>query len=294
MDNQNKGIAIYLLIAFGMAWAFWCVPMSLGMTLRSSLYPLILLPGAFAPAIAAIIVRKWVTREGFADAGLRLHFQRNWRYYLIAWLSPLAVVAVIVIIAVVLGLSQPDFSLERFINSIAPGRENLLSSIPLSLRFPLVGIVQGLILAIIATPILWGEEFGWRSYLQIRLLSHRPILAAAATGLIWGVWHYPINLQGYNYPNHRILGLFIFPIWTVLLSVIFGWLRLRTNSIWTASLAHSATNAIGGSLTLLLFMGGQNWIMVGYPGLLSWIPLGVFCIWIIFSGQLKPSQEQQT
>jgi len=27
--------------------------------------------------------------------------------------------------------------------------------------------------------------------------------------------------------------------------------------------------------------------LVGYPGLLSWIPLGAFCGWIIYSGQLK-------
>lgn len=291
MDNKSKGIIIYLLITFGMAWAFWCIPLLLGLTLRSPFYVLLLVPGAFSPAIAASIVRKWITCEGFADACLRLNLRRNWPYYLVAWLSPLAVVAIIVILAIMLGLSQPDFSLEHFVGASMPEQKNPLSFIPRSLRFPLVGVVQGLILALIATPLLWGEEFGWRGYLQIRLLNHRPLLAAVTTGLIWGLWHYPLNLQGYNYPDHRILGLFIFPVWTVFLSIIFGWLRLRTNSIWIVSLAHSATNAVGGSLTLLLFMGGPNWILVGYPGLLSWIPLGAFCVWIVLSGQLKPVQE---
>jgi len=290
MDNKNKGIAVYLVITFGLAWAFWCIPLPLGLTLRSPFYTFVLVPGAFAPAIAAIIVRKWVTCEGFVDAGLRLNFRASWPYYLVAWLLPLAVVAIIVILGAVLRLNQPDFSLERCFGAIAPGKQNPLLSIPRGLRLPIVA-VQGMVTAVVATPLLWGEEFGWRSYLQIRLLNHRPLLAAVTTGLIWGVWHYPINLQGFNYPDHRILGLFIFPIFTILLSIILGWLRLRTGSIWTASLAHAATNAIGGSLTLLLFMGGPNWPLVGYPGLLSWIPLGAFCAWIIFTGQLKPLYE---
>jgi membrane protease YdiL (CAAX protease family) len=225
------------------------------------------------------------------DAGLRLNFRASWPYYIVAWLLPLAVVAIIVILAASLRFSQPDFSLERYFSSVAPGKQNPLLFIPRSLRLPLVGVLQSLVIAVIATPLLWGEEFGWRSYLQIRLFNHRPLLAALSTGLIWGVWHYPVNLQGYNYPHHRILGLFIFPIWTVYLSIIFGWLRLKTGSVWAASLAHAATNAIEGSLTLLLFMGGPNWILVGYPGLLSWIPLGAFCAWIIFTGRLKPREE---
>jgi hypothetical protein len=148
-------------------------------------------------------------------------------------------------------------------------------------------------IALVATPILWGEEFGWRGYLQIRLLGHRPLLAAVSTGLIWGVWHYPINLRGYNYPDQPILGLFVFPVGAILLSIIFGWLRLRIGSVWSASLAHSATNAIGGSLTMLLFMGGPNWISVSYLGLLGWVPLGALCAWIVFSGQLKLESAQE-
>lgn len=44
--------------------------------------------------------------------------------------------------------------------------------------------------ALIYTPIIWGEEFGWRGYLQIRLLAQRPLQAAVVTGLIWGIWHF--------------------------------------------------------------------------------------------------------
>jgi membrane protease YdiL (CAAX protease family) len=261
-NNTTKGIVAYLLIAFAMAWFFWCIPLLFGLTLRSPSYFVFLLPGAFSPAIAAVIVRKWITREGFADAGLRLNFRNNKRYYLIAWLLPLLAVAVILLLAVIFRISTPDFSLQRAMNTLGSG-PNPLEAIPRPLRFP-VAAFQVLLTAIIATPILWGEEFGWRSYLQFRLMAHRPLPAAIITGVIWGIWHYPINLQGYNYPDNRILGLFIFPVFTVLLSIILGWLRIKTGSVWPASLAHASTNAIGGGLTILLFMGGPNWVFVGY------------------------------
>ena len=154
MSAQNtttKGIVAYLLITFAMAWSFWCIPLLFGLTIRSPSYSLFLLPGAFSPAIAAVIVRRWITREGFADAGLRLNFRRNRPYYLIAWLLPLLVVAVIVLLAVCLRIGTPDFSLERAMNTLANGR-NPLEIVPRALRFPLIGVLQALIVSIIATP----------------------------------------------------------------------------------------------------------------------------------------------
>jgi len=228
-NNTTKGIVAYILIAFAIAWSLWCIPLLFGLTLRSPSYFLFLLPGAFSPAIAAVIVRKWVTRESFADAGLRLNFRNNRPYYLIAWLLPLLAVAIIVLLAVVFRISTPDFSLERALNTLANG-QNPLSTVPRALRFPFVGVLQALLVAIIATPILWGEEFSW--------------------------------------------------------------LRIRTGSIWSASLAHAATNSVGGGLTVFLFMGGPNWVFTGYPGILSWIPLGALCAWIILTGQLGPSNRR--
>ena len=143
-----------------------------------------------------------------------------------------------------------------------------------------------MIAALIATPILWGEEFDWRDYLQVRLIGNRPLLGAILTGLIWGLWHIPINLRGYNFPDQPLLGMLVFTVSTIMLSIIFGWLRMRTGSIWSDSLAHSATNAVSGSMTLLLFTGGPNWIFVSYVGVLGWVPLGILCAWIVLTGQL--------
>jgi membrane protease YdiL (CAAX protease family) len=285
VNRKTRGIASFLLLAFGIAWITWEIPIQLGVSPHNPLFQLAALPGGFGPAIAAIVVRRWVTREGFADAGLRPN-SRRWPYYLAGWLLPLAVTACILILAAILGLSQPDFTLQRALAALAPGNAGSLPTIPAYLWAVIP--VQLLITALIATPILWGEEFGWRGYLQLRLLGQRPLLAAIATGVIWGMWHLPLNIRGYNFPDHPLIGLAVFPVSTVLLSIIFGWLRLRTGSIWASSLAHAATNAVGGSLTTLLFMGGPNMIFASYLGILSWIPLGALSAWIILTGQLKP------
>ena len=66
---------------------------------------------------------------------------------------------------------------------------------------------------------------------------------------------------------------------------------VENNPTRPASPAHAATNAIGAGLTILLFMGAQNWVFVGYTGILSWIPLGALCAWIILTGQLTPIKQ---
>lgn len=284
-SGNAGGIFAYLLMAFGGAWLLWALALRAGGTLATNpAFQILILPGAFAPAVAAIVVRRWVTREGFADAGLRPDLRRGWRYYLFGLLWPFLAVSAIVVLAVVLGLSRPDFSLQRSLGELAPGRA--VPAFPAAL-WPLIP-VQLAITAVIATPLLWGEEFGWRGYLQSRLFANQPLPAAVATGLLWGVWHYPLILAGYGYPDDRVLGLLIFPVGTVLVSVFFGWLRLRTGSVWAPSLAHAATNAVGGSLTTLLFLGGPNWVFASYLGILGWVPLGALCVWIVLTGRLAP------
>lgn len=201
----TKGVMAYLLITFGGAWVLWAAALLLGVPATSPQFQYVAIPGAFAPAIAAIVVRKWVTLEGFADAGLRLNLRRGWPYYLFSWLLPLVVVTFIVVLAALLGAGRPDFTLQRALQELYPGAD-VTSFVPLGLLTLLVVVAVLLVQAVVFTPILWGDEFGWRSYLQIRLLADKPLLAAVATGLIWGVWHYPIILADTSATRVRCWG----------------------------------------------------------------------------------------
>lgn len=283
MSGFGKGVWVFLAIAFGIAWANIEIVMAMGVSLLDPKFQLYVVPAFFSPAIAAIVVRKWVTREGFADAGLRLNLRR-WPYYVVAWLLPIPVVAAITAIAIVVGAGAPDFTMERAIEALAAeGR-------PLPITTHNVWVLAGgaLASAIPAALVLWGEEFGWRGYLQKRLYPEQPVRAAVLVGIIWSVWHFPAIVRGFNFPDHPILGLLVFPVGGVLVSIIFAWLQQRSGSIWCPSLAHASTNGLGGSLTLVLFYGGSSTIVTSYVGMLGWIPLGALCAWIIATRQLQP------
>jgi membrane protease YdiL (CAAX protease family) len=285
MTNRN-GVIAHLLIAFGFAWSCWEIPIRLGVSRESPLLQLAIFLGAFAPAIAAFVVRKWITGEGFADAKLGLNLNK-WPYYLVAWILPVVGVACIVVLAPLVGVGKADFSLTRGINYMAH------LGVPASkLTHPWLYIALEPIKAILVAPILFGEEFGWRGYLQPRLFPKQPVLSAVGTGIIWAYWHLPLNLRGGNFPDNPKLGAWlIYPVAAIFLSIIFGWLVLKTGSIWSSSLAHAATNAVGGTLSVILFGGGANFLFVSYAGILGWIPLGALSAWIVFTGQLKPANE---
>ena len=54
--------------------------------------------------------------------------------------------------------------------------------------------------------ITFGEEYGWRGYLQSELVHLGRIRGVGLLGIIWGVWHWPIIWMGYNYPGQPVLG----------------------------------------------------------------------------------------
>lgn len=265
MSPRAKGVTAFLILAFGLAWS--------GMFGAVLLFDLSLVnpvvqvfSAAMTPAIAAFVVRKWIMKEGFADAGLRPRLREQWRMYLAAWLGPLAFAGVALAAAVALGLWEFDASVFE-----------LLPGLP---AWASIGILM--LAVIVLTPLYWGEEFGWTSYLRLRLVPERPVASTVLTGLIWAVWHYPLAFLGYLEFDNVVFGL---AVWTVLFlsqEVILSWLRLRSGSVWTASLAHAGNN-----LVLFLLIGtaldGQE---PSITTLLGLVPTVAIALWLILSGRL--------
>ena len=162
-----RGVWWFLVLAFGLSWGWWELVIRSGIPVLSWQFSLYAIPGGFAPAIAATVVRKWITREGFSDSGLRLQV-RQWRYYLLAWLLPVGIVAMIVAQSILFGIAEPDFTLSHAEIAGVAGRGTAGLS-----HLGLLIVPQLMATAIVATPLLWGEEFGWRGYLQPRILPGR-------------------------------------------------------------------------------------------------------------------------
>jgi membrane protease YdiL (CAAX protease family) len=277
MSRNTKGIVVFVLIAFGIAWLNMLVLWIAGIVPPEDAEagqpdPLLIvlgLPWAFAPAIAAVVVRKWVTREGFsaAGAGLKPRLRTGWPTYLAALLFPLIVLSIAVGLWTLVSGGRPDWS-------------------ALSAEMVPIMLVMTLVMAF----YYLGEEYGWRGYLQQKLAPRRPLLAALGTGLIWGVWHYGLVLFGFpGYEN--MLMLLIHPINSVLVSILYGWLVARGKSVWPACLAHAADNMfVGGLLSVL---------MAGVPEILAWGGYGlagyaVLSLLVIAFGRYRAGGPRQT
>jgi membrane protease YdiL (CAAX protease family) len=115
---------------------------------------------------------------------------------------------------------------------------------PLALTLALGLAVTGIPLSGLAA--VFGEEYGWRGFLQDELmrLGRRP--GALLVALIWGVWHIPVILSGaHTYPATGLgigLGLVFFVMW----GFVQSYAVLKTGSIWVAAFLHGLVNSVYG------------------------------------------------
>lgn len=136
----------------------------------------------------------------------------------------------------------------------------------------------------------FGEEVGWRGWL---LTSLRPLgtwPALVIIGVVWGLWHAPLILLGYNFARPNLAGLALMVGGCIALSILFGWLRLRTGSLWPAVFAHAALNASAGMLLALVLNGNApapDAALVTVLGVSGWIVSGVVILVLIFTGEFR-------
>ncbi|MGO2616755.1 MAG: lysostaphin resistance A-like protein [Brevibacterium aurantiacum] len=142
--------------------------------------------------------------------------------------------------------------------------------------------------------VAFGEEVGWRGWL---LTSLRPLgtwPALIIVGVIWGLWHAPLILLGYNFARPDITGLAFMVGGCIMLGILFGWLRLRTGSVWPAVAAHAALNGSAGML-LGLFIDGSaeapDMALVSFLGVSGWIVSAIVIAVLVVTGQFRKQPE---
>jgi len=129
-----------------------------------------------------------------------------------------------------------------------------------ALLIPLIFLQNGLIGSLLGLVIAFGEEYGWRYYLQNELAKLGKVRGIFLVGLIWGIWHYPAIWMGHNYPGQPLLGTLLFTIFCVLASFIFGYIVLKTGSVWLAAFAHAVNNQVYTTM-LILFGTPDNMVL---------------------------------
>lgn len=92
----------------------------------------------------------------------------------------------------------------------------------------------------------FGEEIGWRGFLISRLQGLGPWLAMTVTGALHAVWHLPAILMTPHYHGDGTPWLIVpgFLVVLTLAGVPYGFVRLRTGSVWPAVLMHAMFNSV--------------------------------------------------
>lgn len=92
--------------------------------------------------------------------------------------------------------------------------------------------------------VVFGEEYGWRGFLQDELVKVGKRRGALAVGLVWGLWHFPVILSGvHTYPS-TILGLGLGLVFFVLWGFVQSYAVLKARSIWVAAFLHGVVNSL--------------------------------------------------
>src|SRR5215212_10045478 len=252
----------FVLLAYGLAWAVWVA--LLGPTIKEALQEgrtpehftatAAVTLGMYAPALAAVLMRLFVSKEGLRRA---LGPLPSLKIGLAAVLLPLALVLILVAIVTMINIGEPT-----------PGKP--MGSLLAILTF--VGVPIGTLLA-------FGEEFGWRGYLLPKLLPLGEVKAALIVGLIWGPWHLPLLIVGLNYPEQPLTAvLAVFLLSATLLSLLHTRFYVASGySLIAVSLLHGSLNTFSDRLTDTNHLSG-NPLIVGGGGVIAsaLVAVGIF------------------
>ena len=199
--------AAFGLLAYAISWPLFVLA-SLGAG------DVMIIAGAFGPAIAGAVVVRW------SGQSVRTWWQHRWRwrvpvrFYLCALGLPPAIIAVTAAELALMGETVHAGALTTLLPRHAA--------------------------TVVLVALLGGgqEEPGWRGFALERLQSnHSPLVATAVLGLVWGAWHLPVyGLGGFAGP--------------ILFIVFYTWLYNRTRSIPLCVLLHASFNTSVGYLDL--------------------------------------------
>ena len=291
MTNKKqdaKRLVIFLVLAFAIAWIPWII-MNANFAFNDwfmgndgGVFMWLTLLTSGAPAIANVLTRL-ITKEGLRDDMLRLKLHGNIKYYVIALLIPLLLGIVRAIIQTAV---WGDFSAES-------EKSGLMTA---SL------IMQAFWLSLVMAFNTFGEEYGWRAYMNPKMES---LLGKPATviigGMLWGVWHAPLTVVGHNFGTDYLgfpwLGIVLMSIICICTGMFLMWVTQKTGSIYPAAIAHSANNNGSNYMTLVISRGITEDTMnsvpfLTYNGILLLLTVLIYGIFGLMLHQKKQKQPE--
>lgn len=236
---DRKGILTYLAVTFFLGWVVTPLLVSVRAIVfedPSLLNNAVFLLAMFFPALGALAASQFA-QESHIE-GPRLWPLPTARVIQAAIAVP-CIFAFIYLITALFGWSEPQWRMGTLMNEIDLFLMRMQQP-PLSPEVravaPGVALAAGFFFSILAGPTFFavlalGNELGWRGYLLPHLMPLGRFRAYLITGLLWGIWFFPMIWMGYTGLSAgggvwgfmaRFLGL------ALVLSVVLGEVCRRT------------------------------------------------------------------
>lgn len=284
-------VVTFVVVACALAWLV-ALPLWLGEGLASPWVTPVALVMMWTPAAAVVVaclVAKVPARERLRALGVwpLRPARRTVGFVALGLLGPIVLVAAVTFLAGALGLVRLDLA------SFSGFTAQIEQSLPAGTAMPPVAVlVASQLLAIplgaaVNSVVALGEEVGWRGWLLPALLPLGTWPALLVSGVVWGLWHAPLVLLGYNFDRTDVTGVLLMVGGCVAWGVLLGWTRLRSGSLWPAVVAHGSLNAVGGLLLVVVAAGeSPDMGVVGPLGVVAWGVLAVVVVVLGLTGQL--------
>lgn len=288
----------FILLACGLAWIV-ALPLWLNGGLANPLTGVVIPVMMYTPALAVLITMLALRP---VPKGERLRFLGIWPLRpakRVVWMTVLGLFGPIVLTALSIAVAALCGWVTLDLVHFSGFAAQLESSLPAGVPAPpaVIVIVSQLALiplaaATINAVLAFGEELGWRGFLLPALRQYGTWPALLISGIVWGLWHSPLILLGYNFGITDLTGVLLMTAGCVAWGVLLGWLRLRSASLWPAVFAHGAMNA-GGGMIVWVHAAGTNvdLALAGMLGAAGWITCALVAVVLVLTGQFRRQPE---
>ena len=153
-----------------------------------------------------------------------------------------------------------------------------------------IGMFSLVIVFFLSFTAFFGEEYGWRFFLQ-PLLQKRFGLKGGVLilGILWGLWHLPINIFFYS-PDTWMISVILQIVTCISLAIFFGYGYMKTENIWVPVIMHFINNNMIPLMTGTTDISNQVYRWVDIPIL---ILSNLFFIVFIFSKAFKRKEGKE-
>lgn len=250
--KETLRLIVYLLFAFIPLWVVAILYFETGHAYEDAGTQLLLSLAMLMPA-ASVFIAGWICREKIDFVGensLKLGISlrdKKWIWFLVAIFLPLVYKE----LGGWLFLAFQPGCFDTDVLAQAELPQEMLGVMPLYSVTSAVMISFGGL----------GEEIGWRGYMMPKLEKMMGIGPAIIVGgIIWGVWHFPVNYYGHNfgtgYWGEPWLGFLIFTVFTIAMNALLTLVTKKTGSVWAAAFMHAVNN--GAVAISALCMNGEK------------------------------------